>query len=127
MSDRTFPARETGAVAPRFELGLNSFGEVAVVGSDHRTLTDAETIRLLIDEARLAESGGLDLFSLGEHYRDDHTDSAPPVLLAAIARETEHIRLGTSVTVLSTNDPVRLYQEFATVDAVSNGRAQLVL
>lgn len=111
----------------RFELGLNSFGEVATAGPDRRVLSEAQTVRLLIDEAKLAESVGLDVFSIGEHYRDGHTDSATPVLLAAVARETERIKLGTSVTVLSSNDPVRLYQEFATVDAVSNGRAQLVL
>jgi probable LLM family oxidoreductase len=111
--------------AGAFELGLNSFGEVATDGG--RVLSDAETVRLLVQEATLAESVGLDVFSVGEHYRDGHTDSATPVLLAAIATATERIRLGTSVTVLSTNDPVRLYQEFATLDAVSGGRARLVL
>jgi probable LLM family oxidoreductase len=108
-----------------FELGLNSFGEVAT--DRGRDLTDAETLRLLVEEARLAESVGLDVFSMGEHYREGHNDTATPVLLAAIATATERIRLGTSVTVLSTNDPVRLYHEFSTLDAVSNGRAQLVL
>ncbi|MFI5928548.1 LLM class flavin-dependent oxidoreductase [Micromonospora sp. NPDC051543] len=111
--------------AAPFELGLNSFGEVATDGD--RTLSDAETVRLLVDEARLAESVGLDVFSLGEHYREGHNDSATPVLLAAMATATDRIKLGTSVTVLSTNDPVRLYHEFATLDAVSDGRAQLVL
>ena len=71
----------------------------------------------------LQEAVGLDVFSVGEHYRRGHNDSATPVLLAAIATATERIRLGTSVTVLSTNDPVRLYHEFSTLDAVSNGRA----
>jgi probable LLM family oxidoreductase len=108
-----------------FELGLNSFGEVATEGD--RVLTDAETVRLIVEEARLAESVGLDVFSVGEHYREGHNDSATPVLLAAIATATDRIRLGTSVTVLSTNDPVRLYHEFSTLDAVSNGRAQIVL
>ncbi|MEY9889288.1 putative LLM family oxidoreductase [Catenulispora sp. MAP5-51] len=107
------------------ELGLNSFGEVAT-DADH-VLSGAETVRLLVEEARLAESVGIDVFSVGEHYRDGHVDTAPAVLLAAMAVATERIRLGTSVTVLSTNDPVRLYQQFATVDAISNGRAQLVL
>ncbi|WP_393087622.1 LLM class flavin-dependent oxidoreductase [Streptomyces sp. LN704] len=108
-----------------FEIGLDSFGEVAT--DDGRTLSDAETVRLLLDEARLAESSGVDVFSIGEHYRPGHVDSATPVLLSAIAAVTERIRLGTSVTVLSTNDPVRLYHDFATLDAVSNGRAQIVL
>ncbi|ETK31421.1 LLM class flavin-dependent oxidoreductase [Microbispora sp. ATCC PTA-5024] len=111
--------------AEGFELGLDSFGEVATDGD--RVLSDAETVRLLVEEARLAESSGLDVFSVGEHYREGHNDSATPVLLAAIASATERIRLGTSVTVLSTNDPVRLYQEFSTLDAVSEGRAQIVL
>lgn len=108
------------------ELGLNSFGEVAT-DADGRVLSDAETVRLLVEEAQLAESVGLDVFSVGEHYRPGHNDSASPVLLAAIASATNTIALGTSVTVLSTNDPVRLYTEFSTLDAVSNGRAQLIL
>lgn len=108
------------------ELGLNSFGE-APTDRDGRLLTDAETVRLLVEEAQLAESVGLDVFSVGEHYREGHNDSASPVLLAAIATATQRIALGTSVTVLSTNDPVRLYHEFSTLDAVSNGRAQLIL
>ena len=111
--------------AKGFELGLNTFGEVATEG-DH-VLRDAETVRLIVEEAQLAESVGLDLFSVGEHYREGFTDSATPVLLAAIATATERTRLGTSVTVLSTNVPVRLYHEFSTLDAVSNGRAQLIL
>ncbi|MFJ4467001.1 LLM class flavin-dependent oxidoreductase [Streptomyces sp. NPDC089424] len=112
--------------ATAFEVGLNSFGEVATDGTG-RPLSDAETVRLLIEEARLAEAAGIDVFSIGEHYRAGHNDSATPVLLAAIATATRRIRLGTSVTVLSTNDPVRLYHEFSTLDAASNGRAQLVL
>jgi probable LLM family oxidoreductase len=108
-----------------FELGLNSFGDVPSSGG--RVLSDAETLRLLVSEAQLAESVGLDVFSVGEHYREGYVDSATPVLLAAIATATERIRLGTSVTVLSTNDPVRLYNEFSTLDAVSSGRAQMVL
>jgi len=108
------------------ELGLNSFGEVPT-DADGRLLSDAETVRLLVEEAQLAESVGIDVFSVGEHYREGHNDSASPVLLAAIATGTQRIALGTSVTVLSTNDPVRLYHEFSTLDAVSNGRAQLIL
>jgi probable LLM family oxidoreductase len=108
-----------------FELGLNSFGEIATDGG--RVLSDAETVRLLVEEAALAEAAGLDVFSVGEHYRPGHMDTATPVLLSAMATATERIKLGTSVTVLSTNDPVRLYHAFSTLDAVSNGRAQLVL
>lgn len=108
-----------------FELGLNSFGEVATDGAG--TLSDAETVRLLVEEARAAEAARLDVFSIGEHYREGHNDSATQVLLGGIATATERIRLGTAVTVLSTNDPVRLYHELSTVDALSHGRAQVVL
>jgi probable LLM family oxidoreductase len=108
------------------EFGLNSFGEVSRDPSG-RLLSEAETVRLMIEEAVLAESVGIDLFSIGEHYRHQHVDSAGHVILATIAGRTERIRLGTSVTVLSTQDPVRLYAEFATLDAASNGRAQLIV
>jgi probable LLM family oxidoreductase len=108
------------------EFGLNSFGEIATDTSG-RVLSDAETVRLIIEEAVLAESVGVDSFSIGEHYRPEMMDSANQVILAAVASRTERIRLGTSVTVLSTQDPVRLYAEAATLDAASNGRAQLIL
>lgn len=107
------------------EFGLNSFGDVATEGG--RVMSDAETLRMLVDEAQLAEAVGLDVFSVGEHYREGMVDAATPVILAAAAQATSTIRLGTSVTVLSTQDPVRLYQQFATVDALSNGRAHIVL
>jgi probable LLM family oxidoreductase len=112
-------------VVTTLEFGLNTFGDVPT--DNGRTLTDAETLRLMVEEAKLAESVGLDIFSVGEHYREGYVDSAGPVVLAAMASVTERIRLGTSVTVLSTNDPVRLYNEFSTLDAVSNGRAQMIL
>jgi probable LLM family oxidoreductase len=108
------------------QFGLDSFGEVSEEASG-RLLSDAETVRLMIDEAVLAEAVGIDSYNIGEHYRPDHVDSAGHVILAAIAGRTERIRLGTSVMVLSTQDPVRLYTEFATLDAVSNGRAQLIV
>jgi len=107
------------------EFGLNTFGDVPTEGG--RLLSDAETVRLLIEEAQHAEAVGIDVFSVGEHYREGYVDSAGAVLLAGIASATKTIRLGTAVTVLSTNDPVRLYNEFSTLDAISNGRAQLVL
>ena len=110
---------------PAFEIGLNSFGDVPTHGG--RSLSDAETVRLLIEEAQAAERVGIDIFSVGEHYREGFVDSAGAVLLAGMASATSTIRLGTAVTVLSTNDPVRLYNEFSTLDAISNGRAQLVL
>src|SRR5260221_506193 len=84
-------------------------------------------IRNTIEEAVLADAVGIDSFNIGEHYRPDLMDSAGHVMLAAIAGRTKRIRLGTAVTVLSTQDPVRVYTEFATLDAVSNGRAQLIV
>jgi len=111
--------------AEAFRVGVDTFGEVATDGG--RVMSDAESVRLVVEEAQLAESVGLTDFSVGEHYREGMIDSATPVLLAAAAQATSTIRLGTSVTVLSTQDPVRLYQSFATIDALSNGRAEIVL
>lgn len=108
------------------EFGLDSFGEVTTDGSG-RAMTDAEAVRLMVDEAVLAESVGIDSYNIGEHYRPDMVDSASHVILAAIASRTERLRLGTAVTVLSTQDPVRVYANFATLDVVSNGRAQLIV
>ena len=84
-------------------------------------------IRDVIDEAVLADQLGLDFFGVGEHHRDDFAVSAPEVVLAAIAGRTARIRLGSAVTVLSSDDPVRVFQRFATLDAVSNGRAEVIL
>src|ERR1700756_833473 len=99
---------------------------VTVDGDGHPVSGD-QVVRNVVDEGVLAEQVGIDSFNIGEHYRDDMMDSAAHVVLAAIAGRTERIRLGTAVTVLSTQDPVRLYQNFSTLDAVSGGRAQLIL
>src|SRR6201994_1433532 len=109
-----------------YEFGLDSFMAVTA-GADGRPVRGDEVVRNTVDEGVLAEQVGIDSFNIGEHYRDDMMDSAAHVVLAAIAARTERIRLGTSVTVLSTQDPVRLYNNFATLDAVSSGRAQLIL
>jgi probable LLM family oxidoreductase len=107
-----------------FGLDTPAFVTVDVAG---RQLADDVVIRNTIEEAVLADAVGIDSFNIGEHYRPDLMDSAGHVMLAAIAGRTERIRLGTAVTVLSTQDPVRVYTEFATLDAVSNGRAQLIV
>src|SRR4030081_1279705 len=112
--------------AREFEFGLDSFVPVSVDESG-QPLDGAVVIRNTVEEAVFADSVGIDSFNIGEHYRPDMMDSAAHVILAAIASRTERIRLGTSVTVLSTQDPVRVYTHFATLDAVSNGRAQLVV
>src|SRR6266478_3232517 len=112
--------------ARAFEFGLDTPAQVSVNESGH-LLDGDQVIRNTVEEAVLAEAVGLDSFNIGEHYRPEFMDSAGHVMLAAIASRTERIRLGTAVTVLSTQDPVRVYTEFATLDAVSNGRAQLIV
>src|SRR5258708_16853912 len=112
--------------ARAFEFGLDTPAQVSVDESGH-LLDGGGAIRNTMEEAVLAEAVGIDSFNVGEHYRPEFMDSAGHVILAAIAGRTERIRLGTAVTVLSTQDPVRLYTEFATLDAVSNGRAQLIV
>ncbi|WP_395657231.1 LLM class flavin-dependent oxidoreductase [Nocardioides sp.] len=107
-------------------LGLDTFGDVAL-GPDGEPLSQAEAIRQVVAEAELADAVGLDFFGVGEHHRPDFSVSAPDVVLAAIAGRTRRIRLGTSVTVLSSDDPIRVYERFATLDAVSDGRAEVTL
>jgi probable LLM family oxidoreductase len=109
-----------------FQFGLDTFLPVTVDASGQPIRGD-QVIRDAVEEAVLAEAVGIDSFNIGEHYRPEFMDSANHVVLAAIAGRTERIRLGTSVTVLSTQDPVRLYTDFATLDAVSGGRAQMIV
>ncbi|HJQ89411.1 MAG TPA: LLM class flavin-dependent oxidoreductase [Propionibacteriaceae bacterium] len=111
---------------PQIELGLDTFGDVTV-DAESRLLPQAQVLRDVIAEAELADRVGVDFFGVGEHHRPDFAISAPEVLLAAIAGRTERIRLGTAVTILSTDDPIRVYQRFSTLDAVSNGRAEVIL
>ncbi|MDN3495922.1 LLM class flavin-dependent oxidoreductase [Planococcus sp. APC 4015] len=108
------------------ELGLDTFGDITVDASGAR-LSDAETIRNVVAQAKLADEVGLAFFGVGEHHRREFAVSSPEIVLAAAASVTEKIHLGTSVTVLSSDDPVRLYERFATLDAVSNGRAEVTL
>jgi probable LLM family oxidoreductase len=110
--------------APTF--GLDTFGDVAR-DADGEPLPHPEAIRQVVAEAVLADEVGLDFFGVGEHHRPDFSISAPDVVLAAIAGQTSRIRLGTSVTVLSSDDPIRVFQRFATLDAVSGGRAEVTL
>ncbi len=108
------------------ELGLDTFGDVTV-GADGALLSQAQVIRDVIAEAELADSVGVDFFGVGEHHRADFAISAPEVVLAAIAARTTRMRLGSAVTVLSSDDPIRVFQRFSTVDAASNGRAEVIL
>ncbi len=101
------------------ELGLITFADVGSVSPEQR-------LKNLLEEARLADELGLDVFGVGEHHRPDFAVSAPAVALAAIAARTERIRLTSAVTVLSSDDPVRVFEEFATVDLISGGRAEIM-
>ncbi|WP_214467085.1 LLM class flavin-dependent oxidoreductase [Microbacterium flavescens] len=108
------------------ELGLDTFGDIT--RDDTGALRSAaQTIRDVVDEAVLADQVGLAFFGVGEHHRREFAISSPEIVLAAAAARTERIHLGTAVTVLSSDDPVRVYERFATLDAVSSGRAEVIL
>jgi len=108
------------------ELGLDTFGDVTV--DEHgQVLSQAQVLRNVVDQAVAADQVGIDFIGLGEHHRQDFAITSPETVLAAIAARTSHIRLGSAVTVLSSDDPVRLFQRFATLDALSNGRAEVIL
>src|SRR6201996_4943508 len=108
------------------EFGLDTFGDVTR-GADGASLAHAQVIRNVIDEGVLADQLGIDFIGLGEHHRSDFAISSPEVVLAAIAARTKKIKLGSAVTVLSSDDPIRVFQRFSTVDAVSGGRAEVIL
>jgi probable LLM family oxidoreductase len=110
----------------QLELGLDTFGDMTV-DAEGRPLSHAQVIRNVVAEAVFADEVGLDFIGVGEHHRADFAVSAPDVVLAAIAGQTSRIRLGSAVTVLSSDDPVRVFQRFSTLDAVSNGRAEVLL
>lgn len=111
---------------PEYLFGLDTFGDLAV-GKDGKLLSHAESIRLVVEEAALADKLGVDIIALGEHHREEYSISSPEMVLAAIASKTKRIKLSSAVTVLSSDDPVRVFQRFSTLDAVSNGRAQVIL
>jgi probable LLM family oxidoreductase len=108
------------------EFGLDTFGDVPE--DDTGNLASyARAIRHVVDEAVLADQIGVDVFSLGEHHRPEYAVSSPETVLAGIATRTSRMRLGSGVTVLSSDDPVRVFQRFATLDALSDGRAEVIL
>ncbi|WP_298742426.1 LLM class flavin-dependent oxidoreductase [uncultured Microbacterium sp.] len=108
------------------QLGLDTFGDITIDENGQR-VSDARAIRDTVDQAVLADQVGLHFFGVGEHHRHEFAISSPEIVLAAAAARTDSIRLGTAVTVLSSDDPVRLYERFATLDAVSHGRAEVIL
>jgi probable LLM family oxidoreductase len=116
----------TAAEPAALELGLTTFADVTA-DPDGRLLSHAETLRDVLDQGILADEVGVDFFGVGEHHRAEFAVSAPEVVLAAIAGRTRRIRLGSAVTVLSTDDPVRVFQRFSTLHALAGGRVEVIL
>src|SRR3979490_2486443 len=108
------------------QIGIDSFAAAISDPASGLTLSPVERMEHLLEEIELADKVGLDVFGIGEHHRAEFLDSAPAIILAAAASRTKNIRLTSAVTVLSAADPVRVFQEFATLDLISNGRAEIV-
>ncbi|RXK83354.1 LLM class flavin-dependent oxidoreductase [Filimonas effusa] len=108
------------------ELGISSFGEVQPDGTAGNARNAQQRMQELLEEIKLADEVGLDVYALGEHHRPDFIISAPEVILGAAAAVTKRIKLSTAVTVLSSADPVRVFQQFATIDLLSGGRAEIM-
>jgi probable LLM family oxidoreductase len=113
-------------MAQELEFGLDTFGDVTI-GPDGRPKSHAQVIRDVVEEAVLADQVGVHAFGVGEHHRPDFAISSPEIVLSAIAARTQRILVGTAVTVLSSDDPVRVFERFSTLNAVSNGRAEVRL
>ena len=111
----------------KIELGISTFGETTPLEKTGVAPTHDERIRQLVKEIELADEVGLDIYAIGEHHRADFAVSAPEIVLAAGAVNTKTIRLSSAVTVLSSIDPIRAYQQYATIDALSNGRAEMMV
>lgn len=117
--------KSCGRVSGTMELGIYTFVETTPDPSG-RTISPAERLRNLMEEVELADQVGLDVFGIGEHHRSEYVSSSPAVVLAAAAERTKRIRLTSAVTVLSSDDPVRVFQDFATLDLLSDGRAEIM-
>jgi len=111
----------------KIEFGISTFADVMPDPHTGITISQAERIRQVVDDIILADKLGVDFYGVGEHHRREFATSSPAIVLAAAAGNTKHITLGSTVTVLSTSDPIRVYQDFATIDAISNGRAELLV
>ncbi len=109
------------------EIGVYTFAEMTPDPVTGRTIDPQQRLRNLVEEARLADQVGLDVYGVGEHHRAEFAVSAPAVVLAAVAARTERIRLTSAVTVLSSDDPVRVFQDFSTLDLLSGGRAEIMV
>src|SRR6201991_2024840 len=109
------------------EIGIDSFAAFPAASGSVKKLSAEDNFNLLLERMEFAERQGLDVFGIGEHHRKDFLDSAPTIILAAAAARTKRIRLTSAVTVLSAIDPVRAFQNFATLDLISGGRAEMVV
>ncbi len=118
---------DNSVAARKFEIGLYSFAERTPDPHTGKLISPAQRLHDLLESIELADQVGLDVFGLGEHHRPDFVSSAPAVILAAAAARTKSIRLSSAVTVLSSDDPVRVFQDFATLDLLSNGRAEIMV
>lgn len=120
------PTKKMSTKSKFLQFGIDTFGDIPTDESG-ALFTHAQAIRQVVDEAVLADKLGIDLIGVGEHHRPDFSISSPETVLAGIATRTKKIKLASAVTVLSSDDPVRIYERFATLDALSNGRAQVIL
>ena len=109
------------------EIGIDSFASTGLDNDTNKTSNSSKALAELLDRIEYADKVGLDVFGIGEHYRKEFLDSAPTIILAAAAARTKNIRLTSAVTVLSAADPVRVFQNFSTLDLISNGRAEIVV
>lgn len=126
MTDHNASPAPDSEARHAFELGVYTFADRAVRPLTDHEVSPAQRLRELLEEIELADQLGLDVFGVGEHHRPDYVVSAPAVVLAAAAARTRRIRLTSAVTVLSSDDPVRVFQQFATVDLISGGRAEIM-
>lgn len=117
---------ETKTKKPGIEIGLYTFGDLGPDPQTGKTISIQQRLHEVLAIGKLTEDVGLDIFGVGEHHRLDYAVSAPPVVLAAVAQNTKRIKLTSATTVLSTVDPVRLFEDFATLDLISNGRAEII-
>ncbi|WP_027332761.1 LLM class flavin-dependent oxidoreductase [Mycoplasmopsis gallinarum] len=111
----------------KIELGISTFGETTPLAETKKLISHPERIRNMIEEIELADKVGLDIYAIGEHHREDFAVSMPEIILAAGAVNTKNIKLSSAVTVLSSSDPIRIYQAFSTIDALSNGRSEIMV
>lgn len=109
------------------ELGISTFGETTIIEEEGKAPSHQQRLRDMIEEAKLADEVGLDVYAVGEHHRKDFAVSAPEIVLASAAPVSKNIKLSSAVSVLSSLDPIRAYQQYSTIDAISNGRAEIMV